>query len=183
MGIDTGFGEAFAKSQAAAYGSLPTSGKIFVSVANRDKRSMIFPIKRLADLGFTIVTTAGTGEVLRRHGIECEIVPKHFEHVRNASGSSTPSGEPGAGSGHSKNAIALIEAGEIALIINTPQGSGAGARSDGYELRSAAVTADIPSITTVPGAAAAVMGIEALMRGDMKVRPLQELHAALRSVE
>jgi carbamoyl-phosphate synthase large subunit len=164
MGIDTGFGEAFAKSQAAAYGSLPTSGKIFVSVANRDKRSMIFPIKRLADLGFTIVTTAGTGEVLRRHGIECEVVPKHFE-------------SPGT------NAIALIEAGEIGLIINTPQGSGASARSDGYELRSAAVTADIPSITTTQGAAAAVMGIEALMRGDMTVRPLQELHAALRSAE
>ncbi|MFI6074822.1 carbamoyl-phosphate synthase large subunit [Actinoplanes sp. NPDC051343] len=161
MGIDAGFGQAFAKSQAAAYGSLPTGGKIFVSVANRDKRSMIFPIKRLADLGFTIVTTAGTGEVLRRHGIECEIVPKHFE-------------SPG------QNAVALIEAGEIAMIINTPQGSGASARKDGYEIRSAAVTADIPSITTVPGAAAAVMGIEALMRGDMTVRPLQELHAALR---
>jgi carbamoyl-phosphate synthase large subunit len=161
MGIDAGFGEAFAKSQAAAYGSLPTGGKIFVSVANRDKRSMIFPIKRLADLGFTIVTTAGTGEVLRRHGIACEIVPKHFE-------------SPG------QNAVALIEAGEIAMIINTPQGSGASARFDGYEIRSAAVTADIPSITTVPGAAAAVMGIEALMRGDMTVRPLQELHAALR---
>jgi carbamoyl-phosphate synthase large subunit len=163
MGIDTGFGQAYAKSQAAAYGSLPTNGKIFVSVANRDKRAMIFPIKRLADLGFTIVTTAGTGEVLRRHGIECEVVPKHFE-------------SPGS------NAIALIAAGEIALIINTPQGSGASARSDGYELRSAAVTADIPSITTTQGAAAAVMGIEALMRGDMAVRPLQELHAALRSI-
>jgi carbamoyl-phosphate synthase large subunit len=125
---------------------------------------MIFPIKRLADLGFTIITTAGTGEVLRRHGVECEVVPKHFE-------------SPGM------NAIALIEAGEIALIINTPQGSGASARSDGYELRSAAVTADIPSITTVPGVAAAVMGIEALMRGDMTVRPLQELHATLRSSE
>jgi carbamoyl-phosphate synthase large subunit len=164
MGIDPAFGPAFAKSQAAAYGSLPTSGKIFVSVANRDKRSMIFPVKRLADLGFTIVTTAGTGEVLRRHGIECEIVPKHFE-------------SPG------QNAVALIQAGEIALIINTPQGSGASARSDGYEIRSAAVTHDIPSITTVPGAAAAVMGIEALMRGDMTVRPLQELHAMLRESE
>jgi carbamoyl-phosphate synthase large subunit len=162
MGIDAGFGQAFAKSQAAAYGSLPTKGKIFVSVANRDKRTMIFPIKRLADLGFTIVTTAGTGEVLRRHGIACEIVPKHFE-------------SPG------QNAVALILAGEIAMIINTPQGSGASARSDGYEIRSAAVTADIPSITTTQGAAAAVMGIEALMRGDMTVRPLQELHAALRS--
>jgi carbamoyl-phosphate synthase large subunit len=164
MGIDPGFGPAFAKSQAAAYGSLPTSGKIFVSVANRDKRSMIFPVKRLADLGFTIVTTAGTGEVLRRHGIECEVVPKHFE-------------SPG------QNAVELIGAGEIALIINTPQGSGASARSDGYEIRSAAVTHDIPSITTVPGAAAAVMGIEALMRGDMTVRPLQELHAMLRENE
>jgi hypothetical protein len=61
MGIDTGFGQAYAKSQAAAYGSLPTTGKIFVSVANRDKRAMIFPIKRLADLGFTIVTTAERG--------------------------------------------------------------------------------------------------------------------------
>ncbi len=161
MGIDAGFGQAFAKSQAAAYGSLPTKGKIFVSVANRDKRAMVFPIKRLADLGFTIVTTAGTGEVLRRYGVVCEVVPKHFE-------------SPG------QNAVALILAGEIAMIINTPQGSGASARSDGYEIRSAAVTADIPSITTVPGAAAAVMGIEALMRGDMTVRPLQELHAALR---
>ncbi|MEU4218389.1 carbamoyl-phosphate synthase large subunit [Actinoplanes sp. NPDC026623] len=164
MGIDPAFGPAFAKSQAAAYGSLPTSGKIFVSVANRDKRSMIFPVKRLADLGFEIVTTAGTGEVLRRHGIECEIVPKHFE-------------SPG------RNAVALIGTGEIALIINTPQGSGASARSDGYEIRSAAVIHDIPSITTVPGAAAAVMGIEALMRGDMTVRPLQELHAMLRESE
>ncbi|HEY0002248.1 MAG TPA: carbamoyl-phosphate synthase large subunit, partial [Actinoplanes sp.] len=161
MGIDAGFGQAFAKSQAAAYGSLPTAGKIFVSVANRDKRSMIFPIKRLADLGFTIVTTAGTGGVLRRHGIVCEVVPKHFESV-------------------GKNAVELILAGEIAMIINTPQGSGASARSDGYEIRSAAVTADIPCITTVPGAAAAVMGIEALMRGDMTVRPLQDLHADLR---
>ncbi|MEU8238844.1 carbamoyl-phosphate synthase large subunit [Actinoplanes missouriensis] len=161
MGIDAGFGQAFAKSQAAAYGSLPTSGKVFVSVANRDKRSMVFPVKRLADLGFTIVTTAGTGEVLRRYGIECEVVPKHYE-------------SPGT------NAVELILAGEISLIINTPQGSGASARLDGYEIRSAAVTADVPSVTTVPGAAAAVMGIEALMRGDMTVRPLQELHALLR---
>ncbi|BBH63548.1 carbamoyl-phosphate synthase large chain [Actinoplanes sp. OR16] len=161
MGIDAGYGQAFAKSQAAAYGSLPTSGKVFVSVANRDKRSMIFPVKRLADLGFTIVTTAGTGEVLRRYGIACEVVPKHYE-------------SPGT------NAVELILAGEIALIINTPQGSGASARLDGYEIRSAAVTANVPSITTVPGAAAAVMGIEALMRGDMTVRPLQEWHALLR---
>jgi len=159
MGIDTVFGHAYAKSQAAAYGSLPTSGKILVTVANRDKRGMIFPVKRLADLGFGIVATAGTAEVLRRYGVACEVVPKHFEHG-------------------TRNAVELIRAGEVGLVINTPQGPGA--RMDGYEIRSAAVVADIPCITTVPGAAAAVMGIEALIRGEMTVRPLQELHAALR---
>ncbi len=162
MGIDPEFGHAFAKSQAAAYGSLPTEGKIFVTVANRDKRGMIFPVKRLADLGFEIVATAGTGEVLRRHGVDCEIVSKHFEAA-------------GVGrDGDGRDAVSLISSGEVALVINTPQGSGA--RMDGYEIRSAAVAADIPCITTVPGAAAAVMGIEALIRGEMSVRSLQELH-------
>ncbi|GIJ79705.1 carbamoyl-phosphate synthase large subunit [Micromonospora phaseoli] len=163
MGIDTAFGHAFAKSQSAAYGSLPTEGRIFVSVANRDKRGMIFPIKRLADLGFEIVATSGTAEVLRRHGIACEQVPKHYE------------------AGADDDAVSLILGGHVALVINTPQGSGASARSDGYEIRSAAVTADIPCVTTVPGAAAAVMGIEARIRGDMQVRPLQDLHANLRA--
>src|SRR5205823_8280376 len=79
MGIDVTFGHAFAKSQAAAYGSLPTEGKIFVTVANRDKRGIVFPAKRLADLGFAILATAGTAAVLRRYGIECEVIRKHFE--------------------------------------------------------------------------------------------------------
>jgi carbamoyl-phosphate synthase large subunit len=162
MGIDLAFGHAFAKSQTAAYGSLPVSGRILVTVANRDKRGMIFPVKRLADLGFEIVATAGTGEVLRRHGVPCEIVHKRFEAGRDGN-----------------DAVSLITAGQVGLVINTPQGSG-GARMDGYEIRSAAVGADIPCITTVPGAAAAVMGIEALIRGEMVVRPLQELHAAMR---
>ncbi|GAB4101074.1 carbamoyl-phosphate synthase large subunit [Micromonospora taraxaci] len=165
MGIDTNFGHAFAKSQSAAYGSLPTGGKIFVSVANRDKRGMIFPIKRLADLGFEIVATTGTAEVLRRHGIACEQIRKHYQ------------------AGEGDDAVSLIGGGHVALVINTPQGSGASARSDGYEIRSAAVTADIPCITTVPGAAAAVMGIEARIRGDMRVRPLQDLHATLRAAQ
>ncbi|MBM7079786.1 carbamoyl-phosphate synthase large subunit [Micromonospora humida] len=165
MGIDTSFGHAFAKSQSAAYGSLPTTGRIFVSVANRDKRAMIFPIKRLADLGFEIVATAGTAELLRRHGIACEQIRKHYQ------------------SGEGADAVSMILAGDVALVVNTPQGSGASARSDGYEIRSAAVTADIPCITTVPGVAAAVMGIEARIRGDMRVRPLQELHAALRAAQ
>jgi carbamoyl-phosphate synthase large subunit len=161
MGIDPAFGHAFAKSQAAAYGSLPTSGKIFVTVANRDKRGIVFPAKRLADLGFSIIATAGTASVLRRYGVECDVVRKHFE-------------APGGG----MDAVSLIASGDVKLVINTPQGSGA--RLDGYEIRSAAVVADIPCITTLPGAAAAVMGIEALIRGEMSVRPLQELHAALR---
>ena len=160
MGIDVSFGHAFAKSQAAAYGPLPVSGKILVTVANRDKRAMIFPVKRLADLGFAIVATEGTAEVLRRHGIECELVGKHYQ-------------------GDGRDAVSVIASGEVALVINTPQGSGAGARADGYGIRSAAVASDVPCVTTVPGAAAAVMGIEALIRGDMAVRPLQDLHAAL----
>jgi len=158
MGIDTAFGPAFAKSQAAAFGSLPVSGRVLVTVANRDKRGMIFPVKRLADLGFEIVATAGTAEVLRRHGIACQLVAKHYED------------EPG------RDAVSIIAGGEVALVINTPQGSGASARRDGYEIRSAAVAADVPCATTVPGAAAAVMGIEALIRGDLAVQPLQELH-------
>nr|WP_205861497.1 carbamoyl-phosphate synthase large subunit [Planosporangium flavigriseum] len=164
MGIDRTFGHAFAKSQAAAYGSLPTSGKIFVTVANRDKRGIVFPAKRLADLGFQILATDGTASVLRRYGVECEVLRKHFE------------GDDGT-----RDAVELIAHGEVSLVINTPQGSGA--RQDGYEIRSAAVAADIPCITTLPGAAAAVMGIEALIRGEMTVRPLQELHAALRGNE
>ncbi|BCJ35303.1 carbamoyl-phosphate synthase large chain [Actinocatenispora thailandica] len=160
MGIDTSFGHAFAKSQAAVYGSLPTSGTVFVSAANRDKRALIFPVKRLADLGFEIVATAGTAQVLRRHGIATRVVRKHFED---------PAGDAGP------NAVELIESGGVALVINTPHGSGP--RVDGYEIRSAAVTTDTPCITTVQGASAAIMGIEALIRGEMTVRPLQALHA------
>ncbi len=163
MGIDAEFGRAFAKSQSGSYGSLPTSGRILVTVANRDKRGMIFPVKRLADLGFDIVATEGTGEVLRRHGVRCEIVPKHYE------------------AGGALNAVSLIASGDVALVINTPQGSGA--RQDGYEIRTAAVAADIPCVTTIPGAAAAVMGIEALIRGEMSVLALQEHHASLRAAD
>ncbi|MGH3730305.1 MAG: carbamoyl-phosphate synthase large subunit [Micromonosporaceae bacterium] len=161
MGIDFAFGHAYAKSQAAAYGSLPTSGKVLVTLADRDKRSMIFPVKRLADLGFEVLATSGTAHLLRRHGITCQTVPKHFQAADE------------------RNTVELIQAGEIDLVINTPHGS-TGPRIDGYEIRSAAVGNDTPCITTVQGAAAAVMGIEALIRGDLRVRPLQELHTRAR---
>ncbi|MGB8996305.1 MAG: carbamoyl-phosphate synthase large subunit [Pseudonocardiaceae bacterium] len=160
MGIDVAFGQAFAKSQAAAYGSLPTSGRVFVSVANRDKRAMVFPAARLADLGFEVLATSGTANTLRRNGIPCTVVRKHFEGPDNI--------------------VDLINAGQVAMIINTPYGN-PGPRVDGYEIRTAAVLRSIPCITTMQGAAAAVQGIEALMRGDLTVRPLQSLHAALRA--
>ncbi|MET9632643.1 carbamoyl-phosphate synthase large subunit, partial [Lentzea sp. NPDC006480] len=159
MGIDSSFGKAFAKSQTASYGSLPTSGKVFVSFANRDKRAMIFPVKRLADLGFQILATSGTAEVLKRNGIACTEVRKHFE-----------------GEG---NVVDMILAGEIDMIFNTPYGN-SGPRIDGYEIRTAAVAKDIPCVTTIQGAAAAVHGIEALIQGDIGVQPLQALQAALR---
>jgi carbamoyl-phosphate synthase large subunit len=164
MGIDHDFGSAFAKSQTAAYGSLPTAGTVFVSVANRDKRSLVFPVKRLADLGFRVLATEGPAEMLRRNGIPCDIVRKHFE-------------EPGEGRPE-MTAIDAIDAGVVNMVINTPYGN-SGPRIDGYEIRSAAVAMNIPCITTVQGASAAVQGIESAIRGDIDVRSLQELHAAL----
>jgi len=164
MGIDVLFGTAYAKSQMAAYrGGLPTAGRAFVSVANRDKRSMIFPVKRLHDLGFDIVATAGTAEVLRRNGVPASIVRKHFESDDGSS-----------------DAVQQILAGEINLIVNTPYG--VGARLDGYEIRTAAVRQGVPCITTVQGLAAAVQGIEALIRGEIGVRSLQEHATHLRNV-
>jgi len=158
MGIDTSFGNAFAKSQTAAYGSLPTGGTVFVSVANRDKRAMIFPVKRLADLGFEVLATEGTADVLRRNGIAAKVVRKHFEGPDNI--------------------VELILEGGVDMIINTPYGN-PGPRVDGYEIRTAAVSRGVPCLTTVQAAAAAVQGIEALTRGGLEVRSLQDLHAAL----
>ncbi|MFE5707373.1 carbamoyl-phosphate synthase large subunit [Rhodococcus sp. ACS1] len=165
MGIDADFGTAFAKSQTAAYGSLPTSGSVFVSVANKDKRSLIFPVKRLADLGFRILATEGTAAVLRRNGITCQEVHKH-------SGEKLEAGE--------RTIVETIRDGEVDMVINTPYGN-SGPRVDGYEIRSAAVATNIPCVTTVQGASAAVQGIEAAIRGDIGVQSLQALHARLRS--
>jgi carbamoyl-phosphate synthase large subunit len=161
MGFDRFFGIAFAKSQTAAYGSLPTEGKVFVSMANVDKRHMIFPVKRLADLGFEILATRGTAEVLRRNGVDSTVVRKNSEGTG-------PDGEP--------TIVGRILDGEIALVVNTPHGAtkGGSIRLDGYEIRTAAVATNIPCITTVPGLAAAVQGIEALQAHTIGVRSLQE---------
>ncbi|HEU5265144.1 MAG TPA: carbamoyl-phosphate synthase large subunit, partial [Jatrophihabitans sp.] len=158
MGFDATFGTAFAKSQAAAYGSLPVKGTVFVSIANRDKRAVIFPVKRLYDLGFRVLATAGTAQVLRRNGVDTEIVGKFSDG-------------PG-------NVVERILAGDVDIVLNTPWGSG-GPRLDGYEIRTAAVATAIPCLTTVQAFAAAVQGIEELVRGDIGVRSLQDLHASL----
>ncbi|HWB65305.1 MAG TPA: carbamoyl-phosphate synthase large subunit [Mycobacteriales bacterium] len=163
MGIDTGFGVAFAKSQEAAYGPLPTKGKVFISVANRDKRHLIFPAKRLADLGFEVLATAGTAEVLRRNGVPSTVVRKVSDGVG-------PGGEP--------TIVDQILAGDVDLIVNTPFGN-SGPRLDGYEIRTAAVTRGLPCLTTVQALAAAVQGIEATRGGDVGVSSLQEHHAGL----
>jgi carbamoyl-phosphate synthase large subunit len=161
MGIDNVFGTAYAKSQAGAYGALPTKGRVFVSVANRDKRSLVFPARALVGLGFELLATSGTAEVLRRNGIDATVVRKHSE---------------GAGPAGERTIVQLIHDGEIDLIINTPFGTGG--RLDGYEIRTAAVARGVPCLTTIQAMGAAVQGIDALVRGEVGVRSLQE-HAAL----
>ncbi|TVP63652.1 MAG: carbamoyl-phosphate synthase large subunit [Nitriliruptor sp.] len=159
MGIDRDFGAAFAKSQAGT-GSmvLPTSGQVFVSVSNRDKRAIVFPVMRLVDLGFSIVATEGTADVLSRAGVAVEVVGKVSQ-------------------GHPE-IIHGIENGQVQLVLNTPFGSGT--RGDGYEIRQAAVTNGVPVITTLAGILAAVHGIQALQRGPLGVRTLQEYQTELK---
>ena len=158
MGIDATFGVAFAKSQVAAFsGGLPTRGTAFVSLANRDKRAAIFPIKRLSDLGFDIVATAGTADILQRNGIPARVIRKQFE---------------GTGAEGEPTSVDAINNGEIDLIINTPYG--VGPRKDGYEIRTAAVLRGVPCITTVQGLAAAVQGIDSLLHDQAAVKSIQE---------
>ncbi|MDN5726859.1 MAG: carbamoyl-phosphate synthase large subunit, partial [Propionibacteriales bacterium] len=161
IGLDVDFGIAFAKSQAAAFGPLPSSGRVFVSVANRDKRHMIFPVKRLADLGFEILATAGTASVLRRHGITVTDVRKHTQ---------------GPGPNGEKTIVQALHDREVDLVFNTPHGLSQDGRPryDGWEIRTAAVMRNIPCVTTVQGLSAAVQGIEAILSHRIGVRSLQE---------
>jgi carbamoyl-phosphate synthase large subunit len=164
MGIDADFPHAFAKSQAAAYGGLPDGGRVFVSVADGDKRAIIFPVKRLVDLGFEVLATEGTAAVLRRNGIRSTLVRKQ----RSGRG---PTGEP--------TVVERIAAGEIDIVVNTT--SGPAARLDGYEIRAATTTMDKPIITTVQQLAAAVQAIEAARNERIRVTSLQEHAEALRA--
>ncbi|PKQ26153.1 MAG: carbamoyl phosphate synthase large subunit [Actinobacteria bacterium HGW-Actinobacteria-4] len=161
MGMDVTFPLAFAKSQAAAFGGLPTSGRAFVSVADRDKRQITLAVARLHQLGFEILATEGTALVLARNGIPTTTVRKHSEGTG-------PNGEP--------TIVELVNAGEVNFVINTP--SGQGARADGYEIRAAAIAADAAIITTTQQLAAAVQAIEVIQNRRFDVMSLQE--AALR---
>jgi carbamoyl-phosphate synthase large subunit len=157
MGIDTDFGTAFAKSQLAAYSNgLPTSGTVFISVADRDKAQVIEPVRKLVAMGFQVMATDGTSAKLAEHGIASTLVAK--EHIGSTDGR--------------KTTVQAIMDGDLALVVNTPYGTGA--RRDGYEIRVAAVLANIPAITTVQGLAAAVEGIASLQAGPMKVKSIQE---------
>jgi carbamoyl-phosphate synthase large subunit len=155
MGIDADPGTALAKAMVAAGHALPVSGTVFISVANRDKRSIVFPARRLADLGFRLIATRGTAGVLQRAGIPVERVAKVSEADDNV-------GE-------------LIRDGRVDLIVNTPFGRGA--RTDGYLIRTAAAVAGVPCVTTLPGAFAALRGIEALRGPRTEPRTIQEYHA------
>lgn len=151
MGIDRDFPRAFLKSQDAAYGGLPTSGTVFVSVADTDKRAIVLPVHRLQQLGFTIIATEGTAEILRRNGIEVGIVGKYSQ-----------GGE---------SVVDLLATGEVDIVINTP--SGAAGRADGYEIRAATVAADKPLFTTIAQIGAAVAAIETI-GSPLNVRSLQD---------
>ena len=157
MGIDSNFPKAFAKSQAAAYGGLPTSGSVFVSVADRDKRAIILPVLRLQQLGFVILATSGTAEILSRNGIAARVVRKYDQ------GEISAEGEP--------SIVELINRSEVDIVINTP--SGRSARVDGYEIRAAAVAADLPLFTTIAQLGAAVASIESI-RDGFDVKSLQD---------
>ncbi|WP_345802521.1 carbamoyl-phosphate synthase large subunit [Microbacterium sp. AZCO] len=155
MGIDRDFPTAFAKSQEAAYGGMPLEGRVFISVADDDKRAVILPAHRLQELGFDLVATEGTAEILARNGIAVEVVSKYSE--------TQDTGDT--------NIVDLINAGEIDMIVNTP--SGGTARADGYEIRAAAVAADKALFTTMAVLGAAVSALPVLREG-FEVKSLQE---------
>ena len=157
MGIASTFGESYAKSQISSFGPLPKSGKVFVSLADKDKGHGIEPAKSLIDLGFTILATTGTASYLRESGILVTEVRKYSE---------------GQGAMGQRTIVDLLHAGEIDLVINTPVGRGT--RADGWMIRTAAIQRSIPCITTTAGFAAAVSGIAALQQGEMSVKSIQK---------
>src|SRR5579863_1977621 len=155
MGVADNFGEAFAKAQLAAGQKLPTKGTVFISVSDHDKRHVVQVARKFVEMGFKLVATAGTADVIESAGMNVERVYKVKE------------GRP--------NVVDFIKGQRIQLIVNTP--TGLEPWFDEKAIRRAAVTARIPTITTLAAARAAAEGIEALQRGEMHVHALQQLHA------
>lgn len=156
MGMDVDFPKAFAKSQAAAGSALPTQGTVFVSVSDRDKPQVVLPVRRLQQLGYRVLATGGTADILARHGIKVEKVRKHTAEA----GGSGPS------------IVDLIAAGEVDVVVNTPSGSSS--RKDGYEIRAATTAADKAIFTTIAQLSAAIGSFETVIAGPFDVKTLQE---------
>ena len=157
MGISASFGGAYAKSQISSFGPLPKSGTVFLSLADKDKSAGIESARALVELGFQVLTTAGTARFMSEHGVETSQVRKNSE---------------GRGSLGEPTIVDILNSGEIDLVINTPVGRGT--RADGWAIRTAAVQRSIPIITTTPGFNAAVEGIKVLREGDLGVKSIQE---------
>ncbi|HUR71720.1 MAG TPA: ATP-grasp domain-containing protein, partial [Candidatus Limnocylindrales bacterium] len=152
MGIDTSFGIAFAKAQLAGGVRLPKHGKVFISVRDEDKAAVTPVAKTLDSAGFDIVATKGTAAYFGSHGVSCEVVKKVQE------------GGP--------NIADRIKAGDIALVINTPED--ARSHADSFYIRRCALDYSVPYFTTIAGAEAAAEGIVYLQKHDFDVKPLQE---------
>ena len=157
MGIAPTFGESYAKSQIAAFGALPKTGSVFISLSDKDKAAGISAANELKELGFNLIATAGSAATLKEHGISAIIVRKHSEGTG-------PLGE--------KTIVEKMISGQIDLVINTPVGRGS--RQDGWVIRTTAVQRSIPCITTVAGFNAAVEGIKAIRSAELGVKSLQE---------
>ena len=171
MGFDRDFPHAFAKSQLAAYdGGLPTSGNVFISVNDTDKRQLPLMAVRLVELGFSIWATEGTASVLRRYGIDSKIVDKISTRVDSDPDAAVKVEHAVGGIG--KNVVELIEEGKIDMILNTPNSRGS--RSDGYSIRAAAIAADLPQFTTMTEFSAVLMAIEAVKHNDYQIMSIQE---------
>jgi carbamoyl-phosphate synthase large subunit len=152
MGIDVDFGRAYAKAELAASQHLPLLGKVFISTNDRDKESVVPIAKDLIDLGFTIIATAGTRQVLQAHGLEVELILKLHE------------GRP--------NVADVIKNKQIQLIVNTP--SGEEAQADGRLIRRTALTYKVPMVTTLAGAKATAAAIRSLQSQPLEVKALQD---------
>ena len=178
MGFDRDFPHAFAKSQLAAYqGGLPTSGVVFLSVNDADKRQLPMLAARLLEQGFSICATRGTASVLRRYGFDVAVVDKISDGEEQGQAFTDADGVRHMG----RNPVQLIEDGTIDMILNTP--SSRGSRSDGYLIRVAAIAADLPQFTTITEFSAALMAIDVVKKDDYEVMSIQEHAARLLELE